>query len=103
MAVSDKPWGQFSAGDYTPEQYAAACLVVSGDRSVKDNCHLPVREPDGTLNRNACHAAAASLAGARGGVQIPPDAKRSAARKLVSLYRGQLKEDPPPSLSRMAA
>jgi len=40
---------------------------------------FPVREPDGTLNGNAVHAAAAALAGARGGVKASPEKKHKAA------------------------
>lgn len=99
-SVSDKPWSQFTAADYTPEQWKNACLIVRGDGSNKGMCSLPVREPDGTLNRNAVHAAA----GAHGVAAVKglSDADRkTAAKKLVSLY-GQLKEDPPDSLKKLA-
>lgn len=105
MAVSDKPWGSFSAADYTPEQYCRAALIdlnAPGAAKTKGLCKLPVREPDGTLNRNGVHAAAAVLAGARGGVDAPPDQRRAAARALVAAYR-QLDEPPPPSLSRLGS
>ncbi len=102
--VSDTPWSQFSASDYTPEQYRRACLLDTGQGSPdsKDRYKLPVKQPDGTVNRNGVHAAASALAGGRGGVNASADAKKAAARKLVGLYRSQLKEDPPPSLLRMA-
>jgi hypothetical protein len=36
MAISDKPWGQFSQADYTPERWRRACLIHmdpnSGDK-----------------------------------------------------------------------
>jgi hypothetical protein len=102
MAVSNKPWSSFSASDYTPEQYKRACLIVLGDGATKDQCKLPVREPDGTLNVNAVHAAAAVLAGSRGGVQAPPADKKKAARALIRLY-GQINDEPPDSLKRLAA
>jgi len=100
MPISNKPWGQFSESDYTPEQWVRACLIHLADDLVKVNHKLPVREPDGTLNRNGVHAAAA-LAGARGGVDAPPEKKRAAARALIRLYR-ELEEDPPESLRRLA-
>ncbi len=100
--VSDKPWGQFSQADYTPEQWRRACLIHMDSNSDNKADHkLPVREPDGTLNRNAVHAAAAVLAGARGGVDAPPTQKRAAARQLIRLY-GELQEEPPESLRRLA-
>ena len=108
MAVSDEPWGNFSDSDY--QDAAALCkasLINLNDGSpstwTKGDCKLRVYEPDGDLNRNGCHAAASVLAGGRGGVDAPPAAKQAAAKKLVSLYRGQLKEDPPDSIVRLAA
>ena len=88
--VSDKPWAATRA-DFTPEQWADSCLVYSAD--IQD---LPVREPGGTINRNACHLAAARLAGGMGGDT------RAAARGLLYLYEFDLKEAPPESLKRLA-
>lgn len=101
MAVSTKPWGQFTDSDYTLEQLRRASLIVLGDGSTKDQLKLRVREPDGTLNRNGVHAAAAVLAGGRGGVQAPPDKKRAAAKALIRLYN-QIGDEPPDSLKRLA-
>lgn len=105
MPFSDKPWGSVSESDYkTAEQFCSACLIdlnPPGKEKIKGKCKLPVKEPGGTYNRNAIHAAAAVLAGARGGVQAPPEAKRAAARKLIRLYR-EMEEEPPESLRRMA-
>lgn len=103
-AVSDKPWSNFSAADYSPQQWRRACLLDTGqgDPADKGRYKLPVREPGGALNRNGCHAAASVLGGGRGGVQASPQAKQAAARKLASLYRNELNEDPPDSLTRVA-
>jgi len=105
MAVSDKPWGSISESDYKDaEQFCRACLIdlnEPGKPKVKEQCKLPVREPGGALNRNGVHAAAAALAGARGGVQAPLDEKRKAARKLLALYQ-ELKEEPPESIKKLA-
>jgi len=46
---------------------------------------FPVREPDGTLNCNAVHAAATALASAREGVEASPEGKRKAANGLKAL------------------
>lgn len=101
--VSNKPWGQIKESDYTLEQWHRACLIHLHDRppTAKSQCKLPVREPDGTLNRNGVHAAAAALAGARGGTDAPLSEKRKAARKLISLYR-ILEEEPPESIKKLA-
>jgi HK97 family phage prohead protease len=103
-SVSDKPWSDFSAADYTPQQWRSACLIDTGDgaEDSKDRYKLPVREPGGMLNRAGCHAAASALAGGRGGVQASPEQKKAAAKKLAALYRSQLKEDPPQSLVDLA-
>ena len=102
MPFSDKPWSNFSESDYTPEQWIKACLIhMTASPKTKSDAKLPVREPDGMLNKNAIHAAAAALAGARGGVDAPPAAKKSAARKIISLYR-EMKEQAPDSVYRVA-
>jgi hypothetical protein len=104
VPISNRPWGEVSEADYDVGQWHRACLIHThdGEPESKAECKLPVREPSGTLNRNGVHAAAAALAGARGGVSAPADAKRNAARRLRSLYR-ELEEDPPESVVRMAA
>lgn len=101
--ISNKPWGSFKESDYTLEQWHRACLIHlhDGTPTAKSQCKLPVREPDGTLNRNGVHAAAAALAGARGGIKAPLNDKRKAARKLISLYR-TLEEEPPDSIKKLA-
>jgi len=101
-AVSDTPWSQFTEADYTLEQWRRACLIsIEGATDTKAGYKLPVREPDGTLNRNAVHAAAGGHG--VGAVQgVSPDKKRAAARALVGLYRSQLGEDPPPNLLTLA-
>ncbi len=105
MAVSNKPWGTISAADYKDaDAYCAACLIdtnETGKPKTKNACKLPVREPGGDLNANGVHAAAAVLAGARGGVSAPSAAKKKAAKKLMSHY-GEMKETPPDSIRRMA-
>lgn len=102
---SDKPWGSISEADYRDaDAFCAACLIdlnPPGKDKTKANCKLPVKEPGGAYNRNAIHAAAAALAGARGGVQAPPEEKRRAARALIRLYR-QMNEEPPESLKQIA-
>lgn len=92
MAVSTRPWGNISDADYPDAGALCDASLINlnvGQRSewVKARCKLPVYEPDGDLNRNACIAASGILAGARGGVIAPADAKRAAARKLVRLLR----------------
>lgn len=103
MTISDKPWSRFSESDYSDEQWYEACLIkpAKSEYTARAQAKLPVREPDGTLNRNGVHAAAAALAGARGGVKASPEEKRKAARALIRLYR-ELDEEPPESIKRLA-
>lgn len=105
MPFSNKPWGSISEADYRDaEHFCSACLIdlnEPGKEKVKAKCKLPVKEPGGAYNRNAIHAAAAALAGARGGVDAPPAEKAKAARKLIRLYR-EMDEEPPESLVRIA-
>ncbi len=105
MPFSEKPWGSISESDYPDAgAFCAACLIdlnEPGQEKIKSKCKLPVRQPDGQYNRNAIHAAAAVLAGARGGVDAPPEAKRKAARKLVRLY-AEMDEEPPEAVRRLA-
>lgn len=96
--VSNTPWSDFTAADYDIDQWRRACLIGPPEPSDnKGDYSLPVREPDGTLNRNGVHAAAARI----GQVKADPAARKAAARKLVRLY-GQLGEDPPASLLDLA-
>lgn len=101
IATTAKPWDG-SPTRFTDEQYLRACLIVrSGDQPAKERGSLPVLEPDGTLNTNALGAAAAALAGARGGVaNVTREQKASAARKLIRYY-GQAKMVPPDSLKAL--
>lgn len=103
IAVSTKPWGDYKESDYSIQQWHVACLIHQhdGPPTSKAQCKLPVKTPDGTLNANGVHAAAAALAGARGGVSASADQKATAARALVRYYR-QLNDDPPPSLMQSA-
>ena len=102
--ISDEPW-KGDAGQYpTAEAYCEACLVDLNDGSgpkVKWKCHLPVKEPDGNLNRHGLFAAQGALIGARGGVDLPTDAKRSAAKRLAALMRGH-GLTPAPALDHLA-
>ncbi len=90
--VSDKPWGNFTKADYTDEQYKKACLYCDTDclkdSTSKQCCKLPVREPNGALNRNGVQAAYAAMRGARGGVKgLSSDDREKIMNKLRRLYR----------------
>jgi 2'-5' RNA ligase len=102
--VSNAPWSNFKESDYTDEQWLHACLIDRGVNagSAKQRASLPVREPNGTLNRNGVHAAAAALAGARGGLKdVSPELRTKAKKALVHLY-DVLGDNVPASLSHAA-
>jgi hypothetical protein len=99
--ISEKPWSAYTEADYSIEQWHSACLIHlhSGPPTSKSECKLPVKTPNGALNRNGVHAAAAALAGARSPLQAPPEQKAKAARALRGYY-SQLGEEPPDSLKQ---
>lgn len=99
--LSETPWSNYTAADYSIEQWHAACLIHmhDGPPTSKSQCKLPVKTPSGVVNKNGVHAAAAALAGARGGVNASSDQKAKAARALRGYYR-QMNEEPPPSLKQ---
>jgi len=101
--VSEKPWSDYTESDYSIEQWHAACLVHlhDGPPTSKSQCKLPVKTPNGALNRNGVHAAAAALAGARSPLKAPPEQKAKAASALRRYY-SQLGETPPDSLKQSA-
>lgn len=101
--ISEKPWSDYTEADYTLEQWHNACLIHlhTGPPTSKSQCKLPVKTPNGALNRNGVHAAAAALAGARAPLQAPVDQKAKAASALRGYYN-QLGETPPDSLKQSA-
>jgi hypothetical protein len=99
--ISEKPWSDYTKADYSIEQWHAACLihVHEGAPTAKSQCKLPVKTPNGALNRNGVHAAAAALAGARGGLKGVSAEQRAKAASALRRYYSQLDEQPPESLS----
>lgn len=104
MGFSDGSWDGSASNYPDTDAFCAACLIdlnPAGEKKTQDNCKLPVKDKNGNVNKNAVHAAAAALAGGRGGVKAPPADKKKAARALIRYY-GQMKEDAPDSLKSMA-
>jgi hypothetical protein len=97
--ISEKPWSAYTEADYSIEQWHNACLIHQhqGPPTSKAQCKLPVKTPNGALNRNGVHAAAAALAGARAELKASPAEKASAKAALLRLY-SQLGDEPPDSL-----
>lgn len=80
MAVTFKPWNG-SASRFTDDEYRRSCLI-KGPAPFKTNCHLPVREPDGTVNCNGVSAAKGALSGARGANMVASASVRSTLNSL---------------------
>lgn len=97
--VSTKPWSDYKESDYTLEQWHNACIIHQhqGPPTSKSQCKLPIKTPGGAINVNGVHAAAAVLAGARGGVDATPHEKVDAASFLVRIYK-KMDEKPPDSI-----
>ena len=102
MPISNSPWNGAASRFADANAYCKSCLIDENEgEKVIAKCKLPVKEPSGAVNRNAVHAAAAALAGGRGGVNASPASKKSAAKKLVRLY-GEIGDEVPDSIKRMA-
>lgn len=99
--ISEKSWSDYTKADYSIEQWHAACLIHihDGAPTSKSQCKLPVKTPNGAVNRNGVHSAAAALAGARGGLKGVSADQKSAASNALRRYYAQLDEDPPESLA----
>ncbi len=103
--TTNKAWDGDAARFVDADTFCRACLIdlnPKGATKIKGACHLPVQEPDGTINVHALYAAAAALAGGRGGVKLSEPDKRLAARKLAALYRAA-KLPVPASITALAS
>lgn len=103
-SVTDSPWDDRSSR-YDDEQYFTACVLDRGDCAhdwknmpVKSRYTLPIREPNGALNRNGVRKAAGRLSSMKACVA----AKQSAAVKIQAAF-ASLKEDPPDDVKMLAA
>lgn len=89
LAISTKPWDG-SSSRFTPEQWKASCVLHLSDSDSKSDHKLPIKEPNGDLNKNAVHNAAARISQ----VDAPASAISAAKAALRSAYK-QLGEDAP--------
>lgn len=96
--VSEDGWDG-SASRFTDQQWRRSCVLDHGTGTAKERYGLPIREPDGTLNRNAVHNAAARFSQVKNASLAQ---KKAAARSLIAAY-GQLNEDPPDSLRHVVS
>jgi hypothetical protein len=83
---TDKPWDGSASKYKDTDAYCAACLIdynESGKPKIQAKCKLPVKEPDGSVNKNAIRNALARIGQLKG---VPaPDLKagRSKLEKLA--------------------
>lgn len=87
MPFTNKPWDGSASRFPDAAAYCKSALVdenPAGQEKVKDKCHFPVKEPDGTYNVNALRA----VIGGRGAQAKFPgaDAARAKARALLDEY-----------------
>lgn len=105
MAVTDAAWDGSASRWPDTASYCKSCLIDTnepGEDKVQANCKLPIKEPNGDINKNALGAAAGALAGARGGLtNVSAADKKKAAKALMRAY-AEAKMDAPPSLKSMA-
>lgn len=93
-AISDAEWDG-DASRFNDEQWQRSTVVDRGEEfdTAKERYAVPIKEPNGDLNRNAVHNAAARI----DQVDAPADAIEAGKRALVAAYR-QLDEDPPEAI-----
>lgn len=103
METTNKAWDGSASRWPDSASFCKSCLIdenTSGSDKVQAKCHLPIYEPDGTLNLNALGPAVGALAGARGqSVDATPASKQKAAAKLRSIYT-QLKRPIPDTIKQ---
>lgn len=94
FAISDAEWDG-DASRFNDEQWQRSTIVDRGEEfdTAKERYAVPIKEPNGDLNRNAVHNAAARI----DQVDAPEDAVEAGKRALVAAYR-QLDEEPPEAI-----
>lgn len=98
-ATTTQAWDG-SPSRFSDEEYQRSALICrAGDEPPKTRCSLPVLEPNGDLNINAMHAAAARINQLTG---IGGAERATAARRLIRLYRS-VNEEPPGNLVTIAS
>lgn len=88
IAIVSKPWDG-SASRFSDEEYKRSCLICEPNctSGPKTCCHLPVKEPNGDINKNALSAALGALHGARSKMKISSSLKKTALSKLRGYYK----------------
>ncbi len=88
-AYTEAPWDGSASRFDTPESYCSASAIdlnPAGAKKIKDRCHLPFKEPNGTINVNGVRAALSRI-----GQGFPSDAtqpQRDAAKARLEKILG---------------
>ncbi len=88
-AYTEAPWDGSASRFDTPEAYCSASAIdlnPAGAKKIKDRCHLPFKEPNGTINVNGVRAALSRI-----GQGFPSDAtqpQRDAAKARLEKILG---------------
>jgi len=98
FAIVDSEWDG-AASRFTDEEWIRSTVVDRGEEfdTAKERYAVPILEPNGDLNRNAVHNAAARI----NQVEASDSAVRAGKRKLIAAYR-RLDEEAPDSLTASA-
>lgn len=88
MAIDNSAWSSPEA-DLSPQDFCDVCLVNMNDGPradwVKAKCKLPIKKtPGSSPNANALRNAASRIFQMKG---VPPDEKKKAAKKMVSMMK----------------
>lgn len=91
FAISEDSWNG-SPSRFTLEEYHASCIIHlhDGAPESKNDCKLPIKEPNGDLSRAGVKAAAGRI-----NQTDAPDEQISKAKKSLRSAYKQLSEDPP--------
>jgi hypothetical protein len=84
---TDKPWDGSASRFKDTDAYCAACLIdynEPGEDKVQAKCKLPIKEPDGTINKNAIRNALARISQLKG---VPAADLSAAKAKLAKLAK----------------
>lgn len=98
FAISEQPWDG-SASRFTIEEWRRSTLIDTGegDEDSKSRYKLPIREPNGDINRAGVHAAASRI----DQVEASDEAVAQGRRRLIAAYRA-IDEEAPESLTASA-
>ena len=96
------PFGEAKTKMVDGKALPSTAFLFAPDLEKPSTWKLPILDKDGEMTAKQLGAAAAALGpGFRGQrAELPAEARKAAAKKLIGLY-GKLDKEPPPYLKRM--